>query len=423
MGRHFQRGQVLFELEPFSEAAAEYLKELAESPEFYGAHLNLAASLYHARDIRGAELALRNAIELAPEFDHSLCLKSYVTQAYGRRKDSLDAVVEAIRLEPKCEYFHRLSETHDWLGNPGNALQATTASLELDPQYVPSILLRGRQLREVSRLDEASNPFISALRINPNAAEAQQEMGRFQLTQGHATEALDFLKEARRLAPLAANDREKIAEAYGLGLPLYRTANRFVVRWHLWSFHWQWLLAVVLTLVFCTASLLQESKTLQNPLPQGSFLWWLSCMLLANYLILPYSLVYMARATGMVLVKKELDLRWQNLLTLPFCFVGAILLHMLITIVGSVISSSPELFAMATAFSTNRPTLLSIGRSKRGLMEIIPFMFPLVFMAVFSCIGVVAITYGRDWELGVPVIITCFIVSYFFHVYTVKSTP
>jgi len=47
MGIHFDRGQALFDLGRFGEAAQEYLLELSDNPESALAHVNLGAALFN----------------------------------------------------------------------------------------------------------------------------------------------------------------------------------------------------------------------------------------------------------------------------------------------------------------------------------------------------------------------------------------
>lgn len=413
MHAHFERGLALFDLGRHSAAAKEFSLALAENPEFVWAHINLAAALFNCGDVFRAEKSVAKAISLAPEVAHSYYLLSYVQQTVGNFRSAKQAILEAIRLEPTAKYFFRLAQIYDWREERNHVLDATASALKLDPCHVPSILLRGEKLVELGRHQEANELFALALRENPDYAEAHHAMGKLQLTAGDANAALQLLREARRLNPLQVNDKMAIAEAYGLNLPAFRTLNRYVVRWHLWPFFWKWIVAVVVTFLVCLAigftDLESHRRTGQDILESR---WWIFCVLLANYLILPYTLARLARAAAMIVAKRDLDTSWLGLVFQPINLLWILFLHGFATLSAVGFAGVPELiamiFAISTCYSFLSTTIQNSVTSLSGCL-LLPLFILLLLTAV---LGVSLVVYGGGL-VGYVVLAGYFTTTYF----------
>ena len=404
MGIHFQRGQVLFSQHRYQEAAKEYLSELEEDPEDVNALVNLGASLFNYGDLIESEKAIRRAITLNPEFSHSYYILSYIKNGRNNIHAAKKAILEAIRLMPSAEYYCWLAEIHLALQRRDRALDATASALELDPYHVPSILLRGRQLMELGRLEQANELFATALQDNPNAAEAQHAMGKLKLAVGDADRALNLLTEARRLDPLNVNDKLAIAEAYGLNLPVFRTLNRFAVRWHLWPFLWKWLASVVLTILYCAAIGLNDLETRRQSLVIGAkdlgvdgrgmnLVVLIFTLLLFVYIIFPYSLIRLARSIALITASKKLGGGWSLLLRQPIDWLWIFWLNGMAIISAIALADFPEAITMIVASSASGPLLLGVARHGMESISGCLLLPLLVFMAFVVVLAVIYIAY------------------------------
>lgn len=420
MGMHFDRGQRLFDLGRYREAIEEYLLEVAEQPDFAAAHANIAAAQYNLGDIPAAQASLDAALSIDPELAHAYHVLSYVHQSQGNFFAARDAVLESLRLEKSADNYFRLAQIHTWNEDRDRTLEATASALQVDPEHVPSILLRGKKLIELGQHEQARELFTSALSLSPEVAEAHHALGKLRLSHGEADEAMSLLTEARRLDPLRVNDRRAIAEAYGLNLPLFRFVNRYAVRWHLWPFLRKWQFALVLTVVFCTASLVVSTHGARrleiNPVTIG---WWLFCVLLTNYLVLPYTLPHLARGAAMLRAKRQLDVGWFRVGFELISWVKALLLIGLATFLGTGFSGVPELFAMIFAVSTCFPLVAASVRAKGkrswlGTLICLPLCFVLSFFAV---VGISLLAYADPSQpestLAWPFILGFFAITFF----------
>ncbi|MCA9231183.1 MAG: tetratricopeptide repeat protein [Planctomycetales bacterium] len=422
MRAHFEYGLALFDLKRYSQAAEEFSAVLADDPEFVWAHINLAAARFNQGDLTSANVAITEAIAIDPEAAHGYCIISHIRQAENDFRSARKAILEAIRLEPTADYFLRLAELYDWQGNRNQVLDATASALALEPNHVPCILLRGRKLAELSRLDEANELFASALRENPEFAEAHHALGRMQLSTGNADSAMRLLQEARRLDPLNVNDRLALAEAYGLNLPVFRTLNRYVIRWHHWQFFRKWAVAVAITFVLCIATEFIDTEMVYRGNPtlfEG--IWWLFCVLMTNYLVLPYTLAKVARSTALMVARREIGFGWLAWIFQPANLVWICLLHGVATLMATAFAFTPEVFAILAALSTCYPLILGIVQSRvtvlfgvirtSSLFAILRLLLliPLTFLGTLA----VLIVAFEDGVLGYLVLSFFFLITFF----------
>jgi tetratricopeptide (TPR) repeat protein len=413
MGVHFERGQVLFEMERYREAAKEYLAELAEEPEHLPSLINLAASLFNDGNVNGAAETIEKAIGLAPEQPQSHYILCHIQLRRKNIRKAKEAVQEAIRLLPTSEYLTTLASILLHQGYKLEAADTAGTAMELDPTYVPAILFRGQMLVDAGHMDEANELFAFALRESPQEPRAQHALGRLQLAKGEAAIALDLLTEARRIDPMRSNDRSAIAAAYGLKLWPFHSINRFVARWYLWPFRLQWFLSLVLTAVFSLVSLeinLSQKRT-EHELFKHT--WWvIYCVLLANYLLLPYSLARVARSTAYIVAKRQFGIAWHALLLQPAGLLWIVMLHSFVTFAGFVGSGIPELVASIAAVSINYPFIAAIARSSARQLTYYLCVPALIFCSIFIVITLMVIPYDQN-HAGYIFVAIYFATTYF----------
>lgn len=420
MGMHFDRGQRLFDLGRYREAIEEYLLEVAEQPDFAAAHANIAAAQFNLGDIPAAHTSLDTALSIDPELAHAYHVLSYVQQSQGNFFAARDAVLESLRLEKSADNYYRLAQIHSWNEDRNRTLEATAAALQVDPEHVPSILLRGKKLIELGEQSQAQELFASALSLSPEVAEAHHALGKLRLSHGDADQAMSLLTEARRLDPLRVNDRGAIAEAYGLNLPLFRFINRYAVRWHLWPFRRKWQVAFALTLVFCLATKAISTPTSRTiDLQLTSVLWGLFCVLITNYLVLPYTLPHLAKGVAMIRSKRQLDVSWLRVGLELFSWLKALLLISFATLLGICFAVTPELMAMMFAISTCFPLVATSVRAKGkrswlGRLLCLPLCFVLSMVVV---LGISILAYAEpshpETALAWPLILGFFAITFF----------
>ena len=111
----------------------------------------------------------------------------------------------AVAVEPgAAPIWFNLYQAHDLAGNSERGMASLDRALEIDPYYVPAVLMKAELLHRRGRTPEAAAMFRAILAVGPNP-DALPEPARRALASGIAlVEAEDSAREAALAAPLAA---------------------------------------------------------------------------------------------------------------------------------------------------------------------------------------------------------------------------
>jgi len=114
-------------------------------------------------------------------------------------------VEQALAVEPNAApLWFNLYQAHELAGDAESGLASLDRALEVDPYYVPAILMKADLLHRLGRTPEALGLFRAILAVGPNA-EALPPSVRAALARGIAlVEAEDAARAAAITAPLAA---------------------------------------------------------------------------------------------------------------------------------------------------------------------------------------------------------------------------
>jgi Flp pilus assembly protein TadD len=309
MGIHFDRGQALFELERYEEALVEYQLELAEQPRCVRSKTCIAQSLLNLKRATEARQALSEALALAPEHSFAYYLLSFLEPHVGRESKALAAIGEAIRFEPRARYFCRLGFLLRAHERHAECLEATDRALELDPRHVDALVLRAWTLHALRRFKEATATLQQALKINPNSPDAYAALGTVALATGDSVEALDLLREARRISPVKHHQRGGFIAAYSQRIWPFHAIDALVRRYrrlHPWK---QWALyATSLTALMVWLAMLGPTSSEPPALAT-------TVMLVAGNLtaFLATASAY-PRMLVRLLYRRELQMSWANVI-------------------------------------------------------------------------------------------------------------
>ncbi len=111
----------------------------------------------------------------------------------------------AVTVEPAAAaIWFNLYQAHDLAGDAGQGMASLDRALEIDPYYVPAVLMKADLLARLGRTAEAIQMFRAILAVGPNA-DALPEPARRALAGGIAlVEAEDRARAEALAAPLSA---------------------------------------------------------------------------------------------------------------------------------------------------------------------------------------------------------------------------
>jgi tetratricopeptide (TPR) repeat protein len=372
MGRHYEHGVVLFGMGRYRDAIDAFTSELSDNPDCALSYAMRAASWLNNQRIRFAQRDIVNALRLAPDLAYAHYILSCIHSGQGRVKAAEAAVREALRLDPRPEFFCRLGEIEFGRNRMEQCRRALEEGLALDPCHAPSLMLQAKALAAIGRHADACECLHVLLSQNPESPEAHHALGSVTLQSGNTGEALNALREARRLNPIKHHDRDALGAAYGRLLWPLRILDRYLLRYESWSPARRWcLLALAATMLIVFAYLLAPYRAVNLPLFLVAY----------NFFVAPMTIDLFAIPVGKVVFRKDLDLAWYRLLPESIRIVAAILFQSIATALAIVSAFEPKLAIAMLCFVPHFEFLLVLIRRPRLVDSL--GMWALAFFGVF----------------------------------------
>ena len=252
MSVHLNQGRFLRERRRFAEAKAAIRQHLANAPNDFAGHLELAITGWMEGTDRRAALAdAERAIGLDPENPAAHCVRSSILNALDRHQEALAAADEARGLDPENAFAWecRAHALLDMRRLP-EAEEAARQSLALDPMDESASNLLSTILRLQQRFDEAEVEIERHLARDPENAWTFATAGWTALNRGDRKQAEDLFREALRLNPEMEHARIGLREAYKARSLFYRIYLRWVFFMQRHSAQNRWLIVIGIYVAF-----------------------------------------------------------------------------------------------------------------------------------------------------------------------------
>ena len=195
-------GVILKGLRNLQEAELLLRKAIAIKPDFPEAHYNLGNTLTDLGELQEAELSLRQAIELKPNYAKAHSNLGIVFRSLGKLQEAELSTRKAIELKPDFSQAHyNLGNILRDFGNLQDAEISTRKAIELNPCLTEAHINLGNILREIGNLHEAESSLRKAIEIKPDNAIAHSNLGSLLKELGKGEEAINNMIRAVQLNP------------------------------------------------------------------------------------------------------------------------------------------------------------------------------------------------------------------------------
>src|SRR5687768_250740 len=175
--RLLEKAEYLTEIERWNEAIPLLIKVIAQNPEQFQANCLLAFCYYSLRDFENARLFAEKAVSVAPDEEWGHRLRSVVLTEQGKKKEALKAAAEAARLAPYEPFaLQVLANAYLGVNKPQKAQEIAEKMRETAPESEFSYFTLGNVYLTRGDNYEAENCFREALRLNPNFADARNNL-------------------------------------------------------------------------------------------------------------------------------------------------------------------------------------------------------------------------------------------------------
>ena len=201
-------GTILKDIGKLQEAELLLRKAIHLQPDFAEAHSNLGLLLKDIGKLREAELLLRKAIHLQPDFAEAHSNLGLLLKDIGKLHEANFSTQQAIRLNPYFAMAHlNLGIILKDLGNLKEAEVSTRKAIELNEDFAEAHYNLGIILKDLGNLKEAERCQRKVLDMNPDFTDAHLNLGTVLIDLGNLKEAEYFFKRAIEIKP-------NLAEAY-----------------------------------------------------------------------------------------------------------------------------------------------------------------------------------------------------------------
>jgi tetratricopeptide (TPR) repeat protein len=193
-----ERAQLLINAKRYDDA----LRTVAALPEDAHARLLAAAAYFHKDDLRRSLREVQHAIVLAPDLSDFHAFRSDVLFALNRKKESVGAAREAVRLDPESAAAHWALGRSAWGVRDWHVAEREAAeALRLAPDWSMAHALAGLVAAGRRRRNQAEAHLHDALALDPNNPLLLNDLAAIQPWFKPQTRAVHLLEEAARLDP------------------------------------------------------------------------------------------------------------------------------------------------------------------------------------------------------------------------------
>ena len=128
--------------------------------------------------LKEAELFIRKAIELNPNYALGYSNLGGILNSLGKFKEAELSIRKAIELNPnEAELHSNLGGILNSLGKLREAELFIRKAIELNPEYANAHYNLGNILKDLKKLSEAAISFKKAIKLQPNFFEAHRDLG------------------------------------------------------------------------------------------------------------------------------------------------------------------------------------------------------------------------------------------------------
>ena len=173
-----EKATYLTEIERWNEAIPLLIKVIAQNPDHFHANCMLALCYHSLKDFENALLFAEKAVSVAPDEEWGHRLRSIVLTEQGKNKEALKAAEETARLAPYEPFaLQVLANAYLGVNKPQKAQETAEKMRETAPESEYSFFTLGNVYIARGNNYEAETCFREALRLNPNFADARNNLG------------------------------------------------------------------------------------------------------------------------------------------------------------------------------------------------------------------------------------------------------
>jgi protein O-GlcNAc transferase len=161
----------------------------------------MAVRHHQAGRLADAEIIYREILSQQPNQPDILHLLGALCAQNDRTESAIELISRAISLKPDAVYYDTLARSLKSCGRLDDAIAAYRDALRLKPDFANAQNNLGVALRAAGDLRESQAAFRAAININPDFAEAHNNLGNLLIEAGRFDDAVAACRRATALKP------------------------------------------------------------------------------------------------------------------------------------------------------------------------------------------------------------------------------
>lgn len=203
LGRaHFNRGNVLLELDDPEAAVDAFTRALDCKPDSAAAHYNMGNALARLGQREEGVAAYQRALVLKPDFADAEVALGVALHDLKHTDEAIECFRRALAMKPDyAEVYYNLAGALVDRGNLDEAVRTLRQGLEIKPDYAEAHAKLGMALADLGQFDDAAASYIAALKFRPDLVEAHNNLAAALISLGQPEAAIEYYRQALESDP------------------------------------------------------------------------------------------------------------------------------------------------------------------------------------------------------------------------------
>ncbi len=210
---------------------AQHRQAVRKNPRDANAHALLGLALLRSGQLDDGVASLRRALELNPKVRGLNPVLAAALLELGRFEEAAAVYRTALRFEDDADLHQGLAESLSRLGRDDEAEAHARRAVELGPDKVTSLLVLGRVLHALKKIEEAVGVFERLLALEPGRLAVRHDLGLLLSLLERHTEAQACFQAVLEVEPERATTLHQLARTHR-SLKQHAEAERCYTRLH-----------------------------------------------------------------------------------------------------------------------------------------------------------------------------------------------
>ncbi|AFZ11448.1 Tetratricopeptide TPR_1 repeat-containing protein [Crinalium epipsammum PCC 9333] len=195
----YGRGLVLYAQKKYSEASVAISTAISKKPDYYPALKLQSQVLTQLKQLDEALVAIEKAIVIQPQDPNLYFIKTSILSDLKRYPEAIATIQKGIDISPRAALYWIRGNVYVNQKQWDKAINDYNTAIKINPQYANAYLMRGGVYSDQKQWDKAIDDYNTAIKINPQYANAYLMRGDVYSDQKQWDKAIDDYNTAIKI--------------------------------------------------------------------------------------------------------------------------------------------------------------------------------------------------------------------------------